>query len=135
MGYYTDYTLDVYQSQGSFDRDELNRAVMEIDGGIFEEWGDLSWYAPEQTWYEQKHDMYELSLKFPNLLFCLHGRGEDEDDLWDEYWQDGSYEEQYSQIPPFDPSQMQKLYLDDDNVLTTVPPVEDDVNAISLPDM
>ena len=42
MGYYTDYTLDVYQSQGSFDRDELNRAVMEIDGGIFEEWGDLS---------------------------------------------------------------------------------------------
>lgn len=135
MGYYTDYTLDVYQSQGSFDRDELNRAVMEIDGGTFEEWGDLSWYASDQKWYSQRRDMYELSLKFPNLLFRVHGNGEDEDDLWDEYWQDGSYEEQYAEIPPFDPSQMQKLYLDDDDNLTTVPPVEDDVNAISLPDM
>ena len=135
MGYYTDYTLEVCKGEGTFQPEELYAAVMKIDGGIFEEWGTNSWFANEQKWYSQEQDMYALSIKFPEVLFYLHGRGEDEDDLWDEYWQNGRYERNCAEIPPYDPEKMQQLYIDLDGRLTTRPVVEEEIAILPLPEL
>jgi hypothetical protein len=138
MGYYTDYTLNVENDVKLERLREIDAAVFKIDGGIFENWnsGGGYWYAEEQKWYSQERDMLELSLQFPDVRFCLHGNGEDDDDLWDEYWENGCYQHCHSEIPPYDPSKMRRVYVSiDGNSLTTAPPVEEDLCVMQLPDM
>lgn len=40
-------------------------------------------------WYEHTTDMESVSTMFPELMFCLHGEGEENGDLWNEYYQNG----------------------------------------------
>lgn len=138
MGYYTDYSLHTGTDVTPERLREIDAAVRKIDGGIFDSYGSGNgdWYATEQKWYSQEPDMWELSLQFPDVRFCLHGNGEDDDDLWDEYWENGCYQHCHSEIPPYDPSKMRRVYVSiDGNSLTTAPPVEEDLCVMQLPDM
>lgn len=40
-------------------------------------------------WYDCREDMLLLSTKFPEMLFTLHGDGDETGDLWYEYYNNG----------------------------------------------
>ena len=40
-------------------------------------------------WYECFEDMKDFSLKFPGVVFKMHGEGEERGDFWDAYFKDG----------------------------------------------
>lgn len=105
MGYYTDYTL----TAGVYDEDAnvlrpipmgtLETLGAEIDKlQVFECTLDLSMddldygLYGNSKWYQYDHDMCLLSKRFPDILFCLHGEGEDRDDIWDAYYLNGKTE-------------------------------------------
>lgn len=62
----------------------------------------------ETKWYDHERDMLTLSVQFPNVLFKLHGEGEENDDVWDHYFKNGK--SQYCKvkfiIPPFDENEL-----------------------------
>ena len=69
----------------------------------------LSFDNTERTkWYTDDKEMLKLSKKFPDVLFKLHGEGEESDDIWERYFMNGK--SQYCQaeivIPPFDKSKL-----------------------------
>lgn len=45
------------------------------------------WYK----WYEYRKDMIDVSRRYPDLTFCLVGEGEDRDDDWMMYFQNGRF--------------------------------------------
>lgn len=101
MGYYTDYTLTASgckTDDSSYSvvpiskevSDALYDAVRELN--IFDNMGekDLEFGAYAYAkWYDHDDDMLDLSCKFPDILFCLHGSGDSEDDKWDTYYLNG----------------------------------------------
>lgn len=134
MGYYTDYQLDI--DNADFPQSklaEIREAIMHMENVDFYSWDDDSWYADVQKWYEQEEDMYKLSLQFPDVRFRLHGSGDDQDDLWDEYWQNGSYQHCHVEIPPYDPDKMRLCYMSPDGKLTTNPPIVQETSVVNLP--
>jgi len=98
MGYYTDYSLAVYGISVSGDTVTTssvptivrNDLVAEIDKmGVFSQSDvEYGWYA-NAKWYDYADDMKYLSSKFPEVLFELHGAGEDQEDMWYAYFHDG----------------------------------------------
>lgn len=134
MGYYTDYQLEVYgRSLSKEQATAINQAVMGMDNVSWQSWDTTEWWASEQKWYEQEEDMYQLSLQFPDVCFLLHGNGEDQYDLWDEYWQNGSYQHCHAEIPLYDPDKMRLCYMGPDGKLTTNPPIVQETNVVNLP--
>lgn len=106
MGYYTSYSLEARSKK--FLPDDL-KAITEklkelhvLDYALDDRWTEiksLELYddiffdgADCVKWYEHDRDMKELSLAFPDVIFCLHGQGEDPGDIWDDYWQNGTNE-------------------------------------------
>ena len=46
-------------------------------------------FCVNTTWYDWEHDMRVLSSKFPELMFELTGAGENYEDLWTSYFNNG----------------------------------------------
>lgn len=104
MGYYTEYTLSFYIMQdndnSSFIKiDDTNK--LSINGledeikkmNVFE-FGDIqNGYYANTKWYLHEEDMTILSRKFPQILFHLHGEGDDREDMWDKYFYNGMTQE------------------------------------------
>lgn len=139
MGYYTDYTISIID--GSYDKkmeEALQKDIEDLDGGGWEQWTSDEWYS-NRKWYSQSEDTYRLSMKYPSILFCIHGNGDDEDDVWDEYWQAGRMQHCHMEIPPYDPHQMREMYLDQEGRLRSAQFMqlepELDIDADSLPDI
>lgn len=100
MGYYTSFHLDVYQHDDWIGErkdfqaipddicDELEKEIDRI--GVFEDGNILDGYWGYAKWYRSDEDMLKLSTKFPDLLFILHGDGEDSEDLWNTYYHNGA---------------------------------------------
>lgn len=40
-------------------------------------------------WYDHEKDMKEFSIRHPQILFILCGKGEDNKDMWREYFKNG----------------------------------------------
>lgn len=127
MGYYTDYELYAIDP-GNTDPDVLAKTVAQIDDGIFQQWGKHTWgcYA---KWYSQEADMYNLSKQFPDVLFEVCGDGEDGDDKWREYWQNGSMQHCHMEIPPYDPAKMRPCYIGADDLVYRGEPEEPSIQA------
>lgn len=106
MGYYTAYSLDV--SGASIE--QMDRIVdflskRKIIGYALND--NLECYDTVK-WYDHNTDMLELSIEIPDLLFCLHGEGEDTEDLWNKYYKNGRMQECYAEIvyPGYDPRKL-----------------------------
>lgn len=64
--------------------------------------------SDDLKWYDHEKEMRKLSEEFPDVLFKLHGEGEDNDDIWDKYFMSGKMQSCYAEIicPPFDRSKL-----------------------------
>lgn len=106
MGYATHFTLkvdlliggtvtelkDSYPLQAVIsellEQNEEAAYVLNVDGSS-EEAG---------KWYEHQHDMLAFSARHSNILFTLHGEGEESDDIWNEYYLNGKVQVAKAQI-------------------------------------
>jgi len=114
MGYNTWYGLNVFD-EGMFKQEskkariaikylrEYSEEAFEIlePGGDGEDWG---------RWYNFNADMYWISRLFPELIFALHGDGDEMEDLWVCYYVDGMEQMEYKiSTPPFDRTKLKKV--------------------------
>lgn len=93
MGYYTNYTLEIIEG---------NTTVQEFYEFIIEKYGEGVglYYAvdehgettTETKWYTHREDMIEYSRYFPYTVFCLTGFGEENEDVWKEYYKGGKFQ-------------------------------------------
>lgn len=103
MGYYTDYEVSV--KCGDMDFDLLGIRLSDITG--YSEFNDdLNAYSIK--WYDHNKDMLAISKEFPDVVFKLHGEGEEQPDLWDKYYKNGKMQECVAVIvyPPYDESKL-----------------------------
>lgn len=106
MGYCTDYSLGIaLDANANLLGDSRRKEVieyllsletwdlfhdsikLEVEGAASK---DRNWcvtYACK--WYEHDEDMKALSLKFQDVIFMLHGEGEEEKDKWNKYYLNG----------------------------------------------
>lgn len=111
MGYYTDYTLTVPADVPKKRCEEINKIV---NGWyVFTDFLGTEWYG-NAKWYDYEEvDMRDLSRQFPNVLFCLHGEGENRDDLWDAYFMGGKAQFCPAQVTityeSFDPEKLEEV--------------------------
>jgi len=107
MGYYTFYVLTARNIKDEQRYNELVAAMVKMElyatentDGVF----DIGHYYEkdkeavfdsydETKWYEHDYDMMKLSKLFPEVTFKLHGEGEEKEDLWNKYFQNGAIEE------------------------------------------
>lgn len=97
MGYYTNYYLDVHE--GDLSIQEILESVSEnefegLNYGIDTDGSSLD----SVKWYDHEADMRDLSLKFPTIVFKLHGEGEDNNDIWYKYFKNGKSQDCYAKI-------------------------------------
>lgn len=61
------------------------------------------------NWYSRRDDMLEVSRIIPDVLFRLHGEGENNGDIWDQYFLNGKTQLCVAEIkiPPFDPDKLE----------------------------
>ena len=113
MGYRTYFTLTVYDSNlNELPEEQQEDHKFEIS----ENWdGDFS---EPVKWYDHTAVMCRYSMEHPELRFKLHGEGEENDDLWDENYQNGRYQDATAIItyPPFDPAKLVKYNADNDPI-------------------
>lgn len=104
MGYHTYHELTIEP-----DDEELKRQI--IDGESSDsEVRNLWVYGEEPSkWYEHDEDMRELSKKWPNVTFHLHGEGEENDDIWTATYVNGLCHHRAAQIiiESFDPDKLE----------------------------
>lgn len=94
MGYQTGYTLT--SDPEIFHEilvDQLN-TITDYDFEVYCN-NDLGLDA---KWYKHEEDMKELTQLYPEVLFTLHGEGEDDEDKWYKYFKNGKMQECYATI-------------------------------------
>lgn len=111
MGYKTFYSLNVSSAPDTgpiFDDtykqlEDAIDAIIRFDDGSLQD--TLYIFA---KWYDYEKDMVALSARFPEVLFTLHGKGEDSEDLWYAYFLNGKVQHCPAQIiyDDFDPTKM-----------------------------
>lgn len=89
MGYYTDYEITI--THGKVNEDKLHEDFYEITGEVFNELYNIKWYS-------YKKDMQTLSKLYPDVMFYIEGKGEEEGDLWHAYCCNGDYKEEHAVI-------------------------------------
>lgn len=94
MGYMTYFTVS--RNDGEPFTPEQLEALDQLD--VFDnktEGGDDRVVALEGAakWYYCSVDMKEFSRAFPDVVFRLHGEGEESGDLWDAYFKNGKWQE------------------------------------------
>jgi hypothetical protein len=82
MGYYTRHTLEIIEGN-----DYVTDYEQEI--GELSEYGS-STFNDEIKWYNHENDMLQYSKKHPNTIFKIIGEGEENGDMWHEYYKNGN---------------------------------------------
>lgn len=126
MGYYTNVHMEIKDSAGK-EVNESHIAFKLIAYRFYEIWGsyrdinsdefrrDQEVYAEEclsnfldwkeVKWYELDSDMSKLSKLCPDFTFIIEGQGEDREDWWIKWWENGVQNASYAElIPPAGPS-------------------------------
>ena len=110
MGYYTGYSLKLSTMQGLTveNQDEIIADLLATN--------DCANFALDEDgcqqepckWYDHDPEMKKFSKKYPDVLFCLHGDGEESGDIWDKYYHDGKSQVCKAQIvvPAFDKNKL-----------------------------
>jgi hypothetical protein len=117
MGYYTEYSLTVDYSQ-SKDEDEKKKQseIEEIQqSSISDELKKRLIKDVENTYQNSVitqndviEDMLRVSKKYPNVIFSLYGNGEENGDMWVEYFMNGKVQTERAVITyaDFDPEKL-----------------------------
>lgn len=108
MGYDTYMTISLSNPDLTGLQDYRLAAVkkhLEQELGSFEDWGDEICLG-QTRWYDQRKDMDRISRQFPDVLFCLYGDGDKADDIWYEYWLNGSFQYCGPTWPDYNPRKM-----------------------------
>lgn len=122
MGYVTDYTLTTHQKikiadfvekvkEIGFDyvfSEEIEYLELDVkDNPNCEQTLEIA-STESYKWYENEDDMKELSKAFPDIVFMLHGEGEEQGDLWLSYHKNGKVQRENAKITygEFDESQL-----------------------------
>lgn len=99
MGYYTNYNLIVKHMNGTQEYQDLVQMLKAkgILGYALDEYYDSAYdcefsSADTVKWYEYNEDMTDISIHFPDMVFCLEGWGEDSTDIWRAYYKNGKAE-------------------------------------------
>lgn len=107
MGYYTWFEMDVQEHKGKYTVNDiikyLRNSMNEHPDKFYpfretiedaeEDDSDASYFGmtcdESSKWYGHDRDMLELSKAFPEIVFCLHGEGSINDDMWNNYYKNG----------------------------------------------
>lgn len=106
MGYYTYHELEVVSEVGESKIREMEQYIVdnELDWQLnkfngrerlkfaVNKYGDSDLAEEPRKWYESTEDMAKMTLAFPNILFKMHGEGEEAGDLWDCYYKNGKHQ-------------------------------------------
>lgn len=107
MGYLTSFSLTAELPEGDLSNEMMDALKREIGERFCFLAGNAKcgWDAYD-TWYGWKDDMTEFSRKFPNILFELHGNGDEFGDTWKAFFQNGKSQvhEAHIEYDDFDPS-------------------------------
>ena len=90
MGYYTGFELYIDSANGLDDPviKKVENAIKELN--IFEPGGNAEYgWSAYTKWYDYEEDMRLLSYRFPDVVFELHGDGEESEDVWTHYYKGG----------------------------------------------
>jgi hypothetical protein len=80
MGYYTRFNLTVHTDR--FDEQEIIKDFRENSDYAEHCLTETGGTNEEGKWYDHEEDLRKLSKKYPNVLFEMHGEGEESGDLW-----------------------------------------------------
>lgn len=86
MGYYTQFSLKVLENDEHPSLIEIFREENDHANWALEDSGDC---RDSAKWYDCDKDMKTFSEKHPEALFELSGVGEESDDIWKQWWQNG----------------------------------------------
>ena len=96
MGYYTNFELTMYPQPAEDLEITITRDIIAlIDYTCLDEVRETDvqcFLCDVLKWYHHKEHMIEISKKYPDIIFVLHGEGEDNDDMWNEYYCAGEFE-------------------------------------------
>lgn len=117
MSYYTDYSIDVVQTDPKTHAPlslppNMNKNLFVpqevIDffkqGHIRLAFDRVNTFEGRAKWYDWEKELMELSKHHPGLMFIVEGSGEEPDDAWIAWITDGlsQYETKYITHNPFD---------------------------------
>ena len=135
MGYYTEYTLVIDNSQVKDEVEKKKQSEIEEiqQSNISDELKmrlikdvektyntsivtqsdviDFLTYDPFEDqckWYEHTEDMRKISEKYQNVIFSLYGNGEEDGDMWVKYFMNGKVQTEDAVITyaDFDPKKL-----------------------------
>ena len=135
MGYYTEYTLVIDNSQVKDEVEKKKQSEIEEiqQSNISDELKmrlikdvektyrtsivtqsdviDFLTYDPFEDqckWYEHTEDMRKISEKYQNVIFSLYGNGEEDGDMWVKYFMNGKVQTEEAVITyaDFDPKKL-----------------------------
>lgn len=94
MGYYTDYTISIAHGD-SYDIEEIKQRIEEESDYYFviqgrKESGRYICSEEPIKWYDADDHMKKISKEYPDLVFELHGIGEDHQQ-WVDYFHNGEH--------------------------------------------
>ena len=89
MGYLTIFNLNIIEGD-----DETNHiaAIGEISG--YEE----QWEGDSIKWYNYEKDMLKYSKLYPDTVFQITGYGEEQGDIWADYYKNGKVQKTKAEI-------------------------------------
>lgn len=130
MGYYTYYSMEIldinnkgydsykiakYMLDKQKESDRFYAFKYELEDFVKNEEAkskikyDLSLDSDDvYKWYDNENDMLFLSKEFPDVLFKLHGEGEENTDIWNKYFMNGKMQYCPAKIvyEPFDKNKL-----------------------------
>lgn len=113
MGYYTNYSLKYEPFNPDTEARFKKVYLAQTEYGIRSAVDENGYTRDSLKWYEWPNDMKRVSELLPDLLFTLHGEGEETGDMWNAYFLGGKVHYAPAEVffPPFDPNELQdKLY-------------------------
>lgn len=108
MGYYTSYELSLANIASEAEEEKIINELQEKSSETFDG-GDSEYYVYAK-WYSLKEDILDISIRFPHVFFFIEGKGEESDDFWRMYIQNGKLQFTRGRIvfEDYDPSKMVK---------------------------
>ena len=92
MGYYTSFTLNVDANGESVPGILQALEELEVFDTLYDNSKTVTCYTYTK-WYSSTDDLLQISIRFPAAMFTLEGDGEESDDFWMAYIQNGAIQE------------------------------------------